>query len=69
MKITLEHKRAAKKQFDGSIALFESCWRQYCLFLRGAIDEPLDQSDINNWLEQIACDKVNNPRSKFYIYG
>lgn len=60
---------ASAKNFDGGAALFASCWRTYLGYLRGAIDYPSSQSDVDGWLEQIASEKVNNPRSKFYIYG
>jgi len=59
----------AHKKFKGSGALFEACWHQYRTFLRGAIDDPKDFGDVMNWLDHIAAEKVNNPESKFYIYG
>lgn len=69
MEITKQVKADARKSFDGSQALFNACWNQYLAWLRGAIDSPDDQGDVDNWLDQIASEKVNNPRSKFYIYG
>ena len=59
------------KHFKGnsSLALFKSAWAEYIGYLRGAIDDPEDESDIVNWLEQIISVKVNNPKSKYYIYG
>lgn len=62
-------KTAARKNFDGSSNLFEACWQLYRKYLRGAIDNPSNQADVDSWLEQIASEKVNNPRSSFYIYG
>lgn len=49
--------------------LFSACWRQYCAYLRSAIDNPHSDSDVLDWLDSIASEKVNNPKSKFYIYG
>jgi hypothetical protein len=62
-------KRYANYKFDGSDDLFEACWRQYRGYLTGGIDDPKDMRDIMEWLDQIAAEKVNNPRSRFYIYG
>lgn len=69
MKITNENKRAARKVFRGSERLFQACWRQYLSYLRGAIDNPDSQTDIDSWLDSIASEKVNNYKSVFYIYG
>jgi len=62
-------KKCAAKRFDGSGALFDACWNQYKQWLNGAIDSPENISDVMNWLDNIASEKVNNPRSRFYIYG
>jgi len=62
-------KDAARKEFDGSNSLFNACWRVYLGYLKGAIDNPSDQSDVDSWLRAIAAEKVNNPKSSFYIYG
>jgi len=70
MQLTPEIKRAARRSFEGSPDLFDACWRQLLQWVRqGAIDDPPDQSDVDDWLEQIAAEKVNNPRSRFHIYG
>ena len=58
-----------QKQFRGSLALFTACWRQYRTWLNGAIDGPTCDSDVLEWLDQIASEKVNNPKSRFFIYG
>lgn len=60
---------ASAKNFDGGAALFSACWRVYLGYLRGAIDYPSDQGDVDRWLDQIASVLVNNPKSRFYIYG
>ena len=62
-------KKESRKNFDGSNRLFNACWRQYISWLKGSIDDPTTQEDINNWLDQIASEKVNNSKSIFYIYG
>jgi hypothetical protein len=62
-------KRVASKNFDGSEELFDACWRQYRTYVNGAIDDPEDLGDVLEWLDSIAAEKVNNPRSRFYMYG
>jgi hypothetical protein len=52
----------------GSDAFRRACWRTYLGYLRGT-DDPQSDSDVLGWLENIASEKVNNPKSKFYIYG
>ena len=69
MRITRETKALARRQFNGSQALFEACWNHYKRWLNGAIDDPDTIDDILGWLDSIAAEKVNNPKSKFYIYG
>jgi muramidase (phage lysozyme) len=62
-------KSAARANFVGSERLFNSCWRKYREFINGAIYEPEDQDEVDQWLDYIAEDKVNNPCSSFYIFG
>lgn len=62
-------RKASRENFDGSDRLFAACWRQYLTYLAESIDNPTCQSDIDGWLESIASEKVNNPRSVFYLYG
>jgi hypothetical protein len=62
------YKAQARKNFDGSKHLFDTCWREYLRNLSGT-DEPNKQSDVDDWLNTIASEKVNNPKSQFYIYG
>ena len=70
MKLTREVKRSARSTFGGSDAFFNTCWWELKAWIReGSIDEPLDEIDVDDWLAQIAAEKVNNPRSRFYIYG
>lgn len=62
-------KRDAKSRFDGSEDLFNACWKKYCNYLNGAIDQPADIDGVMSWLESIASEFVNNSKSRFYIYG
>lgn len=62
-------KAISRKNFEGSNQLFESCWRKYLSYLNGSIDNPDCQENIDSWLETIASEKVNDSKSKFYIYG
>ena len=63
------HREDCKKYFDGSGRLFNACWSKYLGYLNGAIDMPECGLDIDDWLENIASEKVNNPNSVFYMYG
>lgn len=58
-----------KEKFDGSNELFKICWLRYTGFLKGSIDYPSCDDDVMNWLNTIASELVNSPRSKFYMYG
>ncbi len=54
------------EQFNGSRELFNACWRQ---LKRDVYTESMPADEISAWLEALAAERVNNPRSKFYIYG
>jgi len=58
-----------RTQFDGSAALFSSCWRQYRRLIASDIDDPQSDDDVFEWLEELAAARVNNSGSSFYIYG
>lgn len=49
--------------------LFNYAWKKYRHYLNGYIDGPKTEKDIVDWLESIISEIVNNPRSKFHIYG
>ena len=49
--------------------LFDSAWRQYIIWLHGSINNPETDDDIRNWIDKIISEKVNNPKSKYYIIG
>ena len=65
----LQAKEHYRKDFDGSTALFNACWKQYRAWLKGSINNPKCDYDVIDWLDKIAAEKVNNPRSVFYMYG
>ena len=73
MKMTLKEVKECRAEcaryFDGSERLFNACWTTYLGYLNGAIDMPECGLDIDDWLENIASERVNNPNSTFYIYG
>jgi hypothetical protein len=57
------------KSFEGSRDLFDECWK---MLRREAKHTEIDFNenlDIEQRLENFASDKVNDPRSRFYIYG
>jgi len=63
------YRTAASGTFDGSDDLFRACWRRYLQYLRGAINSPTSQDDVDEWLDAIASELVNDSGSRFYIYG
>jgi hypothetical protein len=57
------------KSFEGSRDLFDECWK---MLRREAKHTEIDFNenlDIEQRLKNFASDKVNDPRSRFYIYG
>jgi len=56
-------KKEARKNFQGSNRLFESCWRKLNQLGQENFDSPMEV------LEQIASEKVNDSKNSFYIYG
>jgi len=58
----------ARKRLRSSDALFEACWRDYLYFVRNS-ETPDNINDVMRILDQIVSEKVNNPKSRFYIYG
>lgn len=70
MKYEVKKRAHYQPRFDGSRGLFNACWNQFQRYRReGAIDEPQDDEDVMQWLDEIAAEKVNNPQSRFWIYG
>jgi len=62
-------KRYYKRYFEGSRELYNYCWNKYTGYLKGAIDDPTNDADVNSWLESLASEAVNNSRTKYYVYG
>ena len=66
----MKEKALSKEQFwqdfDGSRALFDACWRQ---MKREVYTSSMPADEIAAWLESFAAERVNNPKSRFYIYG
>jgi hypothetical protein len=58
-----------RTQFAGSPALFSACWREYRRLLSSDIDNPRCDSDVLDWLDTLAADRVNDGGSEFFIYG
>ena len=63
-------KEIQEKYFnDCGEKLFNYAWKKYRYYLQGYIDNPKTETDIVNWIDTIISEIVNNPRSKFHIYG
>jgi len=68
--MTLKRKAHYQAFFpDESPRLFNAAWRQYLYLLRGSIDDPIDDTNVVEWLTTIMAEKVNNPKSTFYLWG
>ena len=58
------------KSFDGSRDLFEAVWRKLRSYAKSSIDlDWNDNKEVEQWLESFASEFVNDPESRFYIYG
>lgn len=69
-KEVIKLKNKIRQRFtDTSDNLFNNAWKEYIRYLNGSIDNPNDEEDIYNWIDNIISEKVNNPKSKYYIYG
>lgn len=63
---TILTKKDFMDTFDGSLGLFEACWGD---FLRNWGGLCTSVEEVEGTLECIAAEKVNNPKSRFWIYG
>ena len=61
----LKLKSRCRKNFEGSERLFRACWNYFWL----EFDSPSDFIGLTEALDSIAAERVNNPRSSFYIHG
>ncbi len=55
-----------RKTFEGSEGLFESCWGE---FLSWFADTCNSVYEIEECLDYLASQRVNDPKSKWYITG
>lgn len=55
-----------RTDFDGSEALFDAAWRKMLMYSNGT---EITEYNVGSWLEDIASELVNDPKSRFYIYG
>ncbi len=62
-------KSSTQNGFDGSQSLYDACWREFERNMAMGAYDSMDQQRANQELDSIASEKVNNPKSKFYIYG
>lgn len=60
-------KSRLRKAVKDRPALFDSCWRDVLQFARQS--DIHDYSHLKDLYNNIVSYKVNNPKSKFYIYG
>jgi hypothetical protein len=60
-------KSRLRKAMNDSPSLFNACWREVMKFARQG--DIMDYQHLKTTYNTIASYKVNNPRSKFYLYG
>jgi uncharacterized protein YfkK (UPF0435 family) len=60
-------KKRLKQDVRDSDALFEACWREVMVFAKES--DIYDYNHLKELYNSVASQKVNNPRSRFYIYG
>lgn len=57
------------KSFDGTVELFEACWRMLLAYSKGSEVEWNDKAEVDERLEEFASQLVNDSSSRFWIYG
>lgn len=62
-------KEKCRKRFNGSNALFEACWRKYLKYRFSLNTDITNVDEISEVLETFTAEMVNNPKSRYYIYG
>lgn len=60
-------KSQLREEMGDRPALFEACWKEIMKFANQG--DIYDYQHLKDLYNQISSYKVNNPRSKFYIYG
>jgi hypothetical protein len=62
-------KKDYAKSFDGSIDLFNACWRKLLAYSKGSEVDFNQNIEVERLLEEFASELVNDSSSRFYIYG
>jgi hypothetical protein len=58
------------KSFDGSVDLFNAVWRKFIAYQSATGEPDINENiEVERLLESITSELVNNPSSRFYIYG
>jgi hypothetical protein len=63
-------KKDYARGFDGSVDLFNACWRKLRNLAKSSVNLDWNNNkEVESWLETLASELVNEPTSRFYIYG
>lgn len=66
---SIQAKAYYSARFDGSAALFSTCWRKYRKLIAEGYDDPTCDEDVDSFLDALASEQVNDSNTRFYIYG
>ena len=59
-----------ERHFEGSQGLFNYCWRKWREYVRASGNGVTTAAeDVLMFLNDVASEQVNNPKSKYYLYG
>jgi hypothetical protein len=63
-------KKDYARGFDGSIDLFNACWRKLLAYQSATGEPDINENlEVERLLEEFASELVNDSSSRFYIYG
>jgi hypothetical protein len=62
-------KKDYARGFDGSLDLFNACWRKLLAYSKGSEVDFNQNIEVERLLEEFASELVNDSSSRFYIYG
>jgi hypothetical protein len=62
-------KKDYARGFDGSVDLFNACWRKLLAYSKGSEVDFNQNIEVERLLEEFASELVNDSSSRFYIYG
>jgi hypothetical protein len=62
-------KKDYARAFDGSVDLFNACWRKLLAYSKGSEVDFNQNIEVERLLEEFASELVNDSSSRFYIYG